>query len=165
MSPLKEWKMTSDPPRDYTKTQSRLQIILVITIVVSLFLRLTVPGWGLIVAGIFLVIIAILHAIVQSYAIRKIPETKAGYAWLILASDLFFFLGFVLQADGGDSDDVRVPLFFGTIFDRSTSVFLPLISGISLASFLALFLSWLLLLVLRKNVFKERSPEQSAPIT
>lgn len=120
-------------------------------------IRIATPGWLLFFCGLPLLIVIILHTMFLNGAIQKIPDTKPIYAYLIVVSNLFFFLGFVLQVDGGDAPGIYVPIF------------LPLLSGvsfpsesnwpviffmISVGSFVALLISWILLLTLSNSLFK-----------
>lgn len=138
--------------------QNRLRLIRTLTVLFALVLRILTPGWILILFAIPLLIIVVIHTLVQNKAIKNIPETKPVYASLILLSNLFFFLGFVLQVDGGDTPEYYVPIFFGRTFPME-SVWPDIFSAISAVSFLALIVSWIVLLALKNRWFKR---EQTA---
>jgi hypothetical protein len=119
------------------------------------------PGWVLIILGIPLLIIMGLHAGILNGAIKKIPDTKPIYSYLILVSNLFFFLGFVLQVDYGDGPDAYVPIFlpiFSGLSLPSVSKGPGIFTEISTTSFIALLISWILLLTLSHSLLKRDKP-------
>jgi hypothetical protein len=86
-----------------------MSLVLLQTVVVSVALRLKYSGYFIVVFGLLLFFFLIGHVIVQLSAIRNIPKREPTYPFLILLANIFFFLGFVLQADCGDGYCV-VPL-------------------------------------------------------
>jgi hypothetical protein len=143
------------PGADEDKSiQTLLRIVLNVTVILSLIIRIMTAGWVLIIFGIPLLIVLSLHAGFLKAAIKKIPETKPLYSYLIVLSNLFFFLGFTLQVDYGDAPEAYVPLFFGVSFPAE-SHWPGIFSKISVGSFAALVLSWILLLTLSKSVLKK----------
>ena len=150
----------TQPSADEDKSvQTLLRTVLTITVILSILIRMGTAGWMLILFGIPLLIALSLHIGILKGAIHKIPETKPIYAYLIILSNLFFFLGFVLQVDADDAA-VYVPIFFRYPFP-SGSPWPDMFSKISVASFVALLVSWILLLTLRNSVLKKEKPEQN----
>jgi hypothetical protein len=137
--------------------QTLLRIVLNVTMILSLIIRMMTAGWVLIILGIPLLIVMSLHAGFLKEAIKKIPETKPLYSYLIVISNLFFFIGFTLQVDYGDAPTAHVPILFGVSF-RAESNWPGIFSTISVGSFVALVLSWILLLTLSKSVLKKEKP-------
>lgn len=71
-------------------------------------------------------------------------EKPPNYISLMLLSNLFFFLGFVLQTDGDDQRGY-IPILFGHSIEPSDRWFY-IANIVSLLSFLALIVSWVLLI-------------------
>jgi hypothetical protein len=129
-----------------TPTQRTLRIVLYAVLAVSILLRLTVFGYMLIFFGIVLLIGVIIHVKVQNGAIQRLPRKPTWYALLILASDLFLFLVFALQADGFDYG-IRLPIMFWRDIPPNSSL-LTTASSVSMLAVLALIVSWLVLKLL-----------------
>jgi len=138
--------------------QTLLRSVLIVTVILSFIIRIMTPGWILIIFGIPLLIIVGLHTGILNWAIKKIPATKPIFPYLMIVSNLFFFLGFVLQGDYGDSPGVYIPIFFpfisGVSFP-SVSKWPGIFSQISMGCFIALLLSWILLLTLSNSLLKK----------
>jgi hypothetical protein len=137
--------------------QTLLRAVVAVTVLLSILIRIGTAGWLLILFGIPLLIVTSLHAGYMKGAIRKIPATKPMYAYLIILSNVFFFLGFVLQVDYDDSGDACVPIFFpffSGISFPSDSKWPDIFSALSVGSFVALLISWILLLTLSNSLLK-----------
>lgn len=150
------------PNADEDKSiQTLLRAVLNVTVILSLIIRIGTPGWGLIIWGILLLIVMSLHVGFLKEAIKKIPDTKPIFAYLIILSNLFFFLGFVLQVDYDDSGEAYVPIFFpifsGVSF-TSESKWADILSAISVGSFAALVVSWILLSTLSNSLLRKEKP-------
>ncbi len=142
---------TVDTPAKPIRLQLSLFLILVITLVLSIWVRLMGAGWYLIFFGIPLLILAVLHLLFQVSAIRKISKMKPAYAAVILASDLLFFLGFALQVDFGDAPGayLAIAAFYGYYFGSGAK---PIPDGlsssfmvISIICLVAVIASWVIL--------------------
>jgi hypothetical protein len=154
---LKEAKM-SQPNTDEDKSvQALLRSVLIVTVILSAIIRVGTAGWMLIIWGIPLLIILSLHTGILNGAIKKIPDTKPIYSYLMIVSNLFFFLGFVLQVDYGDGPGSFIPIFFRFSFP-SGSKWPGVFNAISLGSFIALLISWILLLTLSNSFLKKDKP-------
>lgn len=82
----------------------------VFTVILGLFVRILGGGWLLILYGVFLLLIAGLHLILHLVASGSLARTgRPAGAWLVL-SNLFFFFGFAVQADGGDTAACHIGL-------------------------------------------------------
>ena len=139
--------------------QRTLRIVSIVTMVLGFLIRVLTPGWMLLVFCIPILIALLIHVIIQYWAIKKIPQMKPAYMYLILLSNLFLFLGLTLPIDGGDDPHVYVPLLFQHAFPVEAK--LPnVLNAISTASFLGLVISWAALLVLGNSWRKkeERVP-------
>lgn len=149
--------MTQPTADEDTSVQTLLRAVLTVTVVLSIIIRIGTPGWVLILFGIPLLIVISLHTGFLNGAIQKIPDTKPLYAYLIIASNVFFFLGFVFQADYGDAPGAYIPIFFpffsGLSFP-SESKWPDIFSAISVGSFVALLVSWILLLTLCNSLLR-----------
>ena len=150
------------PNTDEDKSiQAILRSVLIVTVVLSFIIRIEAGGWILIIFGIPLLIIMVIHIGILNWAIKKIPNTKPIYPYLLIVSNLCFFLGFVLQVDAGDSPGAYVPIFFpmlsGFTFPDE-SKWPGIFSTISMGSFSALLISWILLLALSNSLLKKESP-------
>jgi hypothetical protein len=153
----------SQPHADEDKSiQPLLRTVLNVTVMLSLIIRIMTPGWVLLLFGIPLLIIMSLHAGYVNGAIKKIPETKPIDTYLIIVSNLFYFLGFVLQVDHGDGPGAGVPIFFpffsGLSFPAE-SKWPGIFNAISIGSFVALVVSWILLLTLGSSLLKREKTE------
>ena len=136
--------------------QRILRIVSIVTVVLSFIIRVLTPGWMLLVFCIPILIVLLIHLIIQFWAIKNIPQRKPVYVHLILVSNLFLFLGLVLQIDGGDDPHVYVPLLFRHAFTVDAK--LPnVLNAISTLSFLALVMSWGALLVLGNSWRKKKN--------
>jgi hypothetical protein len=156
-----ELKMPPPNTDEDKSVQTLLWFVLIVSLILSFIIRIMTPGWVLIIFGIPLLIIMVLHAGILIWAIKKIPDTRPIYPYLIIIANLFFFLGFVLQVDYGDSPGVYVPIFFplfsGLSFP-SESKWPGIFTQISMGSFIALLLSWILLLTLSNSLLKKERP-------
>ena len=130
-----------------------LKRVLTVTLILSFIIRVLTPGWILILFFIPLLILMILHAIIVKGSIKKIPYTKSPYQYLILLSNLFFFLGCVFQVDGGDAPEYYVPILWRIPLSVD-SVWGDIFSAISIGSFVAMVLTWILQLTLSQNILK-----------
>lgn len=153
------------PNTDEDKSiQAILRSVLIVTVVLSFIIRIEAGGWILIIFGIPLLIIMVIHIGILNWAIKKIPNTKPIYPYLLIVSNLCFFLGFVLQIDYGDAPIAYVPIFFPTIsgitfpIGHYGSKWPGIFSAISMGSFIGLLLSWILLLALSNSLLKKESP-------
>jgi hypothetical protein len=154
---LKETEMTQPTADEDKSVQTLLRAVLTVTVLLSILIRIGTPGWMLILFGIPLLIVTSLHVGCINGAIQKIPDTKPMYSYLILLSNLFFFLGFVLQVDFDDSGDAHIPIFlpfFSGISFPFESKWTDMFSAISVGSFIALVVSWILLLTLHNSLLK-----------
>jgi hypothetical protein len=140
---------------DKDPSEIRLLAVGISTIILSAVLRLLAPGWGLLLFGIPLLGILLFHAIIQYKAIQWSRLTEPIYRYLILASNLFFFIGFACQADYDDFSGSKVPILFWKTFYED-SKWPELFGYLSNISFLILFLSWILLLALRKTLIQKQ---------
>ena len=131
-----------------------MALVLIITVAVSVTLRLQVAGWMIIVLGIPLLIGLIVHLIVHIKSILNIPNKKPTYIRLMLLSNLFFFLGFVLQVDGDDRR-TYLPILFWTSTELPEQL-MDIAYWVSNFSFLALIVSWSMLMDKGKNIPKLR---------
>lgn len=150
--------MTNPDINKQALMQRRLRAVRTVTVLLAFFIRILTPGWLLIIFGIPLLIAILIHVLVQSRAINKVPETKPAYVSLILLSNLFFFLGFVLQVDAGDDPNMYVPILYHHAFSIE-SKWPDIFSVVSAVSFLALVISWVALLALSNNIFKQKKSE------
>ena len=87
-----------------TRKVSRIvfRVAAVLTVVFAFLVRLMGFGWLLIIYGPALLFLAVLHLIIQFAASAQ--RARTGWpsgVWLVV-SDVLFFLGFGVQADGGD---------------------------------------------------------------
>lgn len=148
----------TQPNADEDKSvQTLLRAVLTVTVLLSIIIRIATPGWMLILFGIPLLIVISLHTGFLNGAIQKIPDTKPIYAYLIIVSNLFFFLGFVLQVDFGDAPERYVPIFlpfFSGVSFPSESKWPDIFRAISVGSFVALLINWVLLLTLSNSLLK-----------
>jgi hypothetical protein len=147
------------PAKDEDKSlQTLLRVVLIITLLLGFAIRILTAGWVLLFFFIPLLIIMSLHGGIVNGSIKKIPYTKSPYEYLILFSDLFFFLGCVFQVDYGDAPGaylpILLPILSGISIPRGSS-WLHIFSAISIGSFIALFLTWILQLILSQNVLKK----------
>lgn len=153
--------MTQSANADDKSTQVLLKRVLIITLILGFSIRILTAGWMLLLFFIPLLIIMSLHGSIVNGSIKKIPYTKSPYEYIVLLSDLFFFLGCVFQADYGDAPGAYVPILFPILSGISipeSSSWLHVFSAISTGSFVALFLTWVLQLTLSQNVLKKESP-------
>lgn len=148
----------TQPTADEDKSvQTLLRAVLTVTVILSIVIRIATAGWVLIILGIPLLIVISLHTGILKGAIQKIPDTKPLYSYLIIVSNLFFFLGFVLQVDYGDGPGGYVPIFFRYSFPAE-SKWPDIFSAISVGSFVALLISWIMLLTLSNSLLKREKP-------
>ena len=150
---MKDAKMTQPNADEDKSVQTLLRSVLIVTVILSSIIRIRTGGWVLIIFGIPLLIIIGLHAGILNGAIKKVPDTKPIYSYLVIVSNLFFFLGFVLQVDYGDGPGAYVPIFFRYSFP-SESKWPGIFNAISVGSFIALLISWILLLTLSNSLLK-----------
>lgn len=74
--------------------------LFVVTVVFSWIIRITAGlGWSFIFYGILMILITFAHIAVHLRAISKIP---LGEPWLLVLSNLFFFMSLAFQSDGGE---------------------------------------------------------------
>lgn len=141
-----------------------LFFIMVMTLVFSIWVRLMVSGWYLILFGIPLLILAEQHFVFQVSAIRKVSKMKPSHILLILVSNLFFFLGFALQVDAGDAPGafLAVAVFYNHYFGNGAGG--PMCDGQfyqcmypSIYFLVALIASWFFLL--RTSFWKRENSE------
>lgn len=153
--------MTQAANDDDQSTQVFLKRVLNITLLLGFVIRILTPGWILLLFFIPLLIIMSLHGSIVNGSIKKIPYTRSPYEYIILLSDLFFFLGCVFQADYGDAPEAYLPILFPIVTGISVpngSSWQQVFSAISVGSFIAMFLAWVLQLTLSENVLKKESP-------
>lgn len=139
--------------RKSTLLQLTLYLVMIATIILSVWIRMIGAGWLLFLFFIPLVIVSVIHFATHVNAIRKIPVMKPHYIFLILSSNLFFFLGYTLQVDTGDtSGGLALALFFKEYFNFIPR-FLRIHSSeeskfmlISLCSLIAVIASWFFLI-------------------
>jgi len=139
--------------RKSTLLQLTLYLVMIATIILSVWIRMIGAGWLLFLFFIPLVIVSVIHFVTHINAIRKIPVMKPHYIFLILSSNLFFFLGYTLQVDTGDtSGGLALALFFKEYFNFIPR-FLRIHSSeeskfmlISLCSLIAVIASWFFLI-------------------
>jgi hypothetical protein len=139
---------------DDQATQVFLKRVLTISLILGFVLRILTPGWMLIFFFIPLLIIMSLHSSIVNGSIKKIPYTKSPYEYLILLSNLFFFLGCAFQMDAGDAPEYYVPILW-RIPIPPDSIWRDIFSAISIGSFAALVLTWILQLTLSQNILKK----------
>jgi hypothetical protein len=97
------------PPMSFL-LQPTLFVVMNVSLILAIWVRLTGAGWGIILWGIPLLLLAALHFGVQVTAIRRVPEVEPSYILSILLSNLFLFLGFTLQVDVGDTPEYYLAL-------------------------------------------------------
>lgn len=149
--------MTQQTADEDKSVQTLLRAVLAVTVILSIIIRIGTPGWIIIFLGIPLLLVISLHTVILTVAIQNIPTTKPIYSYLIVISNLFCFLGFVLQVDYGDGPGAYVPIFlplFSGISFPSESIWPDIFSAVSVGSFGALLISWILLLTLSNSLFK-----------
>ena len=149
--------MTQPGNDDDKSTQVFLKRVLIGSLILGFVIRILTAGWILVFFFIPLLIIMSLHGSIVSGSIKKIPDTKSPYEYLILLSNLFFFLGCVFQVDRGDAPEYYVPILWRMPIPEASN-WPHIFSTISIGSFVALVLTWMLQLTLSQNLLKkERS--------
>ena len=131
-----------------------LYIVLAATLIAGIGIRLSHVGWIFVFLGIPLLLVAILHCVIQFFAIHKPSDMKSSYKSLILLSNLFFLLGFALQSDFGDLPGDSFPSD-GNLWNL---YFLA-----SIAFLIALIISWIFL-VIRGELFQKNKIQEDFPI-
>ncbi len=104
-----------DKPRKTTRMLFR--VAAVFTVILALGVRVMGAGWFLILFGLFLLLGAVIHLLVQFAATgRRVRSDRLSGPWLAL-SDLCFFFGYALQMDGGDAAGCHIGLvnFLGSV--------------------------------------------------
>ena len=144
------------PNNDQDKSQQkRLRTLIILTIGIGILIRWLAAGWYVILFGILYLIIIVIHVIIQIIAIKHIPHAKPRYSNLLILSNLLFFIGFTFQLDFDDTSaylPILLPAVFGTRIYDDELIFV--LGVVDMVAFLLLFLSWILLLALRKKLTK-----------
>jgi hypothetical protein len=132
-----------------------LGIITGVVVILGVWKRMTALGWVAIVLGILLLIAVIIHIIVQFFALSRMQKMRPFYRISIRLSNLFFFLTYALQIDSGDRPEIYAGITnfyyhgYHSISDSAARSF----SFVSNISFIALIVSWVLLVVM--SFFKQ----------
>ena len=101
-------KAGSTSPRKATRILFR--VAAVFTVILALFVRVMGAGWFLILFGLFLLLGPVVHLLIQFAATgRRVRTDRLSGPWLAL-SDVLFFFGYALQADGGDGAACHIGL-------------------------------------------------------
>ncbi len=144
------------------------RVLAVFTVILGLFVRILGGGWLLILYGVFLLMIAGLHLILHFVASGSLARTgQPAGVWLVL-SNVFFFFGFAVQADGGDTAACNIGLVnfvanlrgiepWGDSVQLTMDVCGPA-NNLALALLGALLATWVIILVLLM-LAKRRAPD------
>ncbi len=144
-----------ESPTKISPLELTLYLVMAVTLLLGIWIRLMGVGWYLVFFGLMLIVIAGFHLRFQVSAIRRVSKMKPSYIWLILLSNLFFFLGFALQVDFGDQYGgyVALAIFYDYYFKHESwdylmnhqPVELNTYMYASIAFLVALIVSWFLL--------------------
>lgn len=146
--------MTQPSNDDDRSMQVFLKRVLNISLLLGFGIRILTPGWVLIFFFIPLLIIMSLQGSIVNASIRKIPNTKSPYEYIVLLSSVFFFMGCAFQPDLGDAPEYYVPILW-RIPMPGDSIWPNVFSRISIGSFVAMFITWVLQLTLSENILKK----------
>ncbi len=150
------------------------RVLAVLAVVLGLGIRILGAGWYLFLYGVFLLVIAGVHLILHFVASGTLARTgRPAGLWLAL-SDLFLFLGFAVQADGGDTAACHIGLVNFVAFVRGiepwdhsvqlTSAVCDPANNLALVLLAALLATWVIILVLlmfAKPAAREAGPAQT----
>jgi hypothetical protein len=164
----------SSPPAPSSPSErrkSRFTALGIITPVVSVVVRLLVPGWMILFWGIPLVLAAILHLIVHVSAASRLATRADAPSWLFILSNLLCFLGFGLQPDFGDGGEISFGFYRAwnlvaqggnadsALIDSQT--WYNILSFVSVTCLLGLLLTWIVIGI-RTSSRKEKAMTESA---
>jgi len=128
----------TEPPRSKPKRAWELIALAAVVVVLGWRFKMEAGGWGVIIFGIPYLVIGVIHFILHCSASAKARNAKPALIVLLLASHIFFVLGFLLQIDAGDgpdfltitylvSGDYGLPSWWPATLWMNVLVFVPLV--------------------------------------
>ena len=141
-----------------------------LAVVLGIWIRLSAPGWLLVITGVILLILMVAHPIVQAIAVLNGGAHRMRIASLLLLSDVFFVLGFGFQIDFTDAPGSYMALtsFYYQVIRGLGSSSMPTVPdglsalyvALTVAFLVGLIVTWGLLLAVSLRRPKENTPGQ-----
>ena len=138
-----------------------------LTVALATWVRLSAPGWMLLILGVVLLGFMLLHPIIHAIGARRAGRHRRLMPLLLLLSNLFFLLSFGFQVDYSDAPGsyMGFQVFAAQVLRGSADMpILPegndaLYLGLGLGFSVALIASWVVIAILAFKRPRPTTPE------